>query len=124
MIMKIDETTLRLSEKVSKLIKELSFVGVGIIWIFKDITTKGIELNETLVYALFFCVCAVSLQFLQYLAQSIICASYSFKKKNLPIKSIWYWLPWIIWGISVVSLILAYGSIICFFGKKIILLSM
>ena len=120
--MKLDETTLKLSEKVSKLIKELSFVGIGIIWIFKDITTKGIELNETLVHALFFCVCAVSLQFLQYLAQSIICAVYSFKKKDLSTRSFWYWLPWGIWVFSVVSVALAYGNIIFFFGKKIILL--
>ena len=97
--MEIDQSTSKYAEKVSSLIKELAFVGIAIIWLFKTIKEESILLDEDLLISIFALISAVSSQFMQFLSQSLICAYYSYKNKEVKPTSFWYWLPWILWSV-------------------------
>ena len=94
--MEIDQSTSKYAEKVSSLIKELAFVGIAIIWLFKTIKEESILLDEDLLISIFALISAVSSQFMQFLSQSLICAYYSYKNKVLVamdfMVDICYWL--------------------------------
>lgn len=120
--MEIDQNTARFADKVSLLIKELSFVGVAIIWLFKTIKDESILLDKCLLISIFAFISAVAFQFLQYLSQSLICAVYAYYDKELTSNSILYWLPWILWAPSVISCVVGYVYLMTYIWCKISIL--
>ena len=117
--MKIEQSTSKYAEKVSSLIKELAFVGIAIIWLFKTIKEESILLDEDLLISIFALISAVSSQFMQFLSQSLICAYYSYKNKEVKPTSFWYWLPWILWSISVIGCAIGYFYLMSYIWGKI-----
>ena len=76
-IQKCHETYDYHSGKVSDLVRQLSFAGIALVWIFKGGTADQPTLNDALLRVAVLLVIALGFDFLQYVTCSIIWGSYA-----------------------------------------------
>lgn len=132
-IKEIRDDYVRYSTNVSNLSRNLSFAGIGIIWIFKATEHSGtISIPDALLLPLFLFIIALGLDLLQYFLQTAIWyVYYLFKKprKNDPetektkIVTEPEWLnifPWIFWLAKSVCVVYAYWKMGEFVFPKMI----
>jgi len=61
-----------LSAKASEIVRQLSIAGIALIWLFKSGSTTNPVLERGLLQAALFIFLAITLDFLQYLAGTVI----------------------------------------------------
>lgn len=114
--------------KLSDITRQLNLAGIAIIWIFKTTSNGRIIIDELLLYAAILIILSLASDLLQYTYQSITWSIfYHIKKKTAQtdddiIKSPEYlnYLAWILFGIKVTLLIIAYVMILSFLNEKVI----
>lgn len=110
----------RYSTNVSQINRKLIFVGIAVIWLFRISGNNQTEIPSDLHRPLFFLCLSCFFDILQYVSQSIMWASYycyQKRKRNSSsnveeeIVKEPEWpniFNWILWGIKVISTIIAY----------------
>lgn len=122
----IREDYVRYSTKVSELSRNLSYAGIGVIWIFKhanisdvDVSTFMGSIPSELRYPLILFVAALVLDLLQYVIQTIIWYPYYVGKKKkhkgeneenviLQEPEIYNVIPWCFWIFKLIIVVVAY----------------
>lgn len=109
------------STKVSELNRTLILSGIGIIWIFAKKDDNGIvSLDEYLFWTLFLFVVSISFDLLQYLVSIILNAIFITPSKKMENMPDWYSIvPWVLWSMKVLLMIIAYVLIIIYLFDNI-----
>lgn len=81
-LLTLRETYYEASGKVSDLVRQLSFAGIGLIWIFKYDDGDEVGLPTALLIPGFFIVLALVLDLLQYIYRTIAWAVYHWLKER------------------------------------------
>jgi len=113
------------TEKVSTNVRQYSFAGIGIIWLFKINEPNAISLSTDLVWSLLFLCLTLLFDLLQYLIPSILLDFFYRKHEKLGAKSdkevtIYWWQPWpgrIFYFLKLISVIIAYSLILNYFYR-------
>lgn len=108
------------SSTVSSVLRQFILAGIGIVWLFRVTKTDGsISLDANLMVSLKCFVVAIFSEFIHYLIEIVVnfihlCGS--LRTQNMPV---WYsFIPWILWVIKIVLVLVAYIQIGCFlFGR-------
>lgn len=100
----------RISSKVSDIVRQLILAGIGVVWLFKVTGNDGhVTLNTNLLDALILFVIAIILELVQYAYTVSVNGFFlcgNLKTRNMPN---WLsWFPWVLWGIKIVLMIIAY----------------
>src|ERR1700691_5269431 len=118
-----------LSAKASDIVRQLSFGGIALIWLFRLGTDKVFTLDQTMLNAALFIFLALFFDFLQYLCSTLIWFIYfRYKeKKNIPTAEDFKapeqlnWPGWVFFGAKAVMILVAYlGFIIPFLFRKFV----
>ena len=116
------------TSKLSDINRNIAFAAIAIIWIFKQTTVGGtISIPKDLFFPAILIVCALGLDLLHYIYQSIAWASFfhycEYKKtEDDPEITASYFLilpPWIIFIFKVVFVVWAYYYIFLFLYKTL-----
>jgi hypothetical protein len=118
-----------LSAKTSEIVRQLSFAGIALIWLFKSGTSTSPVLDRGLLLAALFIFLAIGFDFLQYLAGTAIWFTYfRYKEKRGLSEEDGFEAPeqltWPTWSFfclkSAMMLIAYFGYIIPFLVRKFV----
>ena len=109
-----------LSSKASDIVRQISFAGVGLIWIFKTGGGTSLSLNPTLLKAALFIFLALLFDYLQYISGATIWFLYfRYKERKGTLEEDEFlapeqlnWPTWTLFNLKCVMVLIAYGCYI------------
>lgn len=116
-----------LSGKASDIVRQLSFGGIALIWLFRLGTEKQFTLDQTMLRAALFIILALFFDFLQYLTSALIWFLYFRRKEkqdipkteNFEAPEQLNWAGWTFFCLKAAMILVAYmGFIIPFLLRK------
>lgn len=131
----IREDYFHYSANVSELSRNLSYAGIGVVWIFKQATSKETvntafmnSIPDELRWPLILFVIVLILDLFQYVIQTAIWYPYYVKHKklhqgeneddvNLQEPEKYNIIPWIFWLVKLITVVVAYVLMGCFLLK-------
>lgn len=120
-----------LSGKLSDIVRQLSFAGIGIIWIFRVSNSENsILISKELYWPLLWLVITLILDALQYLISSLIwyfvyCKYKKDNKNNddgkviVKEKERWNIASWVFWLLKTITLSIAFVYLACYLVDKL-----
>lgn len=113
------ENLKKASEKVSNLVRQLSFAGIAIIWIIKSGSNLCVEgINILLLISMLLIILSVFSELVHYTIETICNKSYIYKpEKTIPMKYAHF--AWVMWWIKVALTVTAYLLIGLYLAYKI-----
>jgi hypothetical protein len=108
------------SGKASEIMRQLSLAGIAVIWLFRDVSEKTVDLDQRLVRAALLIFLALFCDLLQYLAGTVIWFLYfRYKEKRRTAENLTFYAPsvltwptWTLFGIKIAMMLLAYAHYI------------
>jgi hypothetical protein len=122
-IAELRDTYYEATDKVSELVRQLSFAGIAVVWILRTGEhAGGVKYSSELLRPLVFFVGTLSCDLLQYLYKSVVYGllnryywrRHHDNKADVRVSPKWNWLTLVLFWLKVALVIIAYGYLLNF----------